>query len=131
MSKAKNSKTLKPKLNGYFKMQILNLAVYMLAFLLLSVISLKSDVSSGYMMYFSLAFICISSLVSGFISGIKERKNGILCGLVNPLPFNIFLIFLSLFSNSFKPDINILYTMIAGTLSGVAGGIISVNIRLK
>ncbi|MBQ9914056.1 MAG: TIGR04086 family membrane protein [Clostridia bacterium] len=125
------AKTTKQKAIGYLKLQCLNLAVYASLFLLMSIISLKADAGKEHMLYYSLSFLVVGSFISGFICGIKERKNGILCGIVSALPVNLIIITVSLLLNGFKVDISLLYTLIAGVISAVAGGIISVNIRLK
>lgn len=131
MSKTKNSSASKNGRRSYLKLQLINLGVYAVLFMLLCLIAVSTDIKKEHTLYAALIYIGIASFVSGFIFGLKERKNGILCGIFGSLPLNIVLIFASLISNGFSIDLNILYSLLTGLMCGVIGGIVSVNIRLR
>ena len=119
------------KTNKYLKQQLINLLIYLAVFMALCCVSLVSDMKKEHMLYMSLGFIGISSFLSGFSAGIKERKNGLLCGVAGSLPLNAFVIILALISNKLSFDINLLFSAATGLALSAIGGIVSVNIRLK
>ncbi len=131
MSKRKNINSNKLKLKNFIKMQIINAVVLLIIFLAFVFVSVGADVGVNSMFYIALAFTGFASFISGCIAGFKERKKGIICGIVNALPFNVILLVTSLAFNGFKADISLPITLLTGLLAAAAGGIVSVNIRLK
>ncbi len=131
MSKRKNINSKDIRIKNFFKMQIINASVYLLVFLAAVFISLGCDVGTESMLYVSLAFIGISSFVSGCAAGFRERRKGIICGIVSVLPLNTLLLVFSLIFNSFKTDISMMITFLTGILTAALGGIIAVNVRLR
>ncbi len=131
MSKRKNLNSKDIRIKNFMKMQIINIAAYLTVFVVLVLISLGCDVGTDSMLYISIAFIGVSSFISGCIAGFRERRKGIICGIVNVLPLNILIFAFSLIFNSFKADISILITFLTGILTSATGGIVAVNIRLR
>ncbi len=119
------------RLNNYLKFQLINLFIYTAVFSVLCCISLVSDMKKEAMAYMSLIFLGVSSFLSGFSAGIRERKNGLVCGILSALPFNALFIITALLLNRFSTDINLLISVAAGLASSAVGGIVSVNVRLK
>ncbi len=130
MSNRKNTNS-NSKIVSYLKLQFLSTIIYIILIILISAICVKADINKESMAYISLAFIGAASLISGFLAGIRERKNGIVCGLLGALPINLFMIAVSLITNKFSADLSILYTALICLISSAVGGIISVNIRVK
>lgn len=115
----------------YLKLQLVGFIIYLIFFIIASAVSVMSDIKINYMTYVSMLFIGLSSLFTGFISGIKERKNGIIRGVLGALPINSLIIIISLIFSHFKADLSLLYTAVVCLVMSAVGGIISVNIRLK
>lgn len=130
MSKRKNTNN-SSTISRYLKLQLCNTLIYLAVFLLFSVVCVKADVAKENMMLISLSFIGIASFLSGFSAGLRERKNGIVCGILSPLPVNLIVIGASILLNGFRLDLHILYTVTVCLVMSALGGIISVNIRLK
>lgn len=131
MSERKRNNPKNTKLNSFLKQQFLNGMITLVIFSIITVISVAFDIGEKSMLVLSLAFVGPVSFICGALAGIKERKNGIICGIVSALPINIILITVSLILNSFKTDINILITLLTGVAFSAVGGIVAVNIRLK
>ena len=131
MSGRKNTKSTNKEFKSYLKMQGINALVYLIIFTLITLISTASDVSSSSMLYIAPTFIGIASFVSGFSAGLKERKKGIVCGIVNSAPLNAVFIIISLIMNGFSADMTLLVTAFLGLLASAVGGIVAVNIRLR
>ena len=113
------------------KFQAINAGVYLLFFIAFSGIALAADIKSEYICYLSFSFIGLSSFMSGFIAGIRERKNGIVIGIISALPLNVIFMLIGLMLNGFYADINLLICAVIGVVLSAIGGILSVNIRLK
>ncbi len=131
MSQKKNTNSNSSNFKSYLKLQFLILAVCFVLFLIFSAVSVGADIKKDYMFYVSLGFIGASSFIAGFIAGIKERKNGMVYGLINALPLNAILFLISLILNGFGADINLLFSVLISLVLSAVGGIVSVNIRLK
>ena len=131
MSKRRNNNSKNVKLHSYIKMQIINVIVFFVIFMITALVCVATDIGVNSMLYISAAFIGISSFISGVIAGMKERKKGIICGIINVLPLNMILLIISLALNSFKADISLLIIFLAGIIAAATGGIVAVNIRIK
>ncbi len=131
MSKRKNINSNNLKLKSFMKMQIINASVFFVIFLVFILISVCGDIGIDLMLYIALAFTGLASFISGCIAGFKERRKGIICGIVNVLPFNVVLLIISLVFNGFQADISLLISLITGLLAAAVGGIVAVNIRVK
>ncbi len=119
------------KMGSYLKIQILNLVIYFVSMCIFSVTLSGTDTQISSMRYIAVIYLSLTSFVSGFLAGIKERKNGIMCGILSALPFNTFFIFISLILNKFSVDYQMLLSVVIPLVTAAMGGIISVNIRLK
>ena len=124
LSKSKNA-------NKFIKLQILTFAIDTVILVAISLLCVSADLRIENALISSLAFIGVCSFISGFIAGIRQRKNGMITGVINALPFNCLIIIISLVLNGFKADLNLLFTLLTGVLLSAIGGIISVNLRLK
>ncbi|MBR5437521.1 MAG: TIGR04086 family membrane protein [Clostridia bacterium] len=109
---------------------VLNFIIYTAVFSLLCIICNSTDINIRYMSCISFVFIAVASFISGFVTGITKRKNGLMTAFLTALPFNVFFIIISAFMNSFSFDYNILISLTVGGLLSALGGIISVNVRL-
>lgn len=115
----------------FLKTQVLSLATYIMLFLLTAVISLKMNLDEKACFYAAIFVFALSSFVSGYFSGYKVRKNGLVTGLVFALPANAAAVFISLACSGFKADFTILITLMILLISSMLGGVLSVNTRLK
>ncbi len=131
MQGRKTANSSNNKIKDYLKTQIVNSLIYLAVFLFFCVISVGADIKTDHIVYISMCFVSLSSFLVGFISGIKERKNGMYRGIISALPLNLLLIIISLVLTGFKPDICFVFTVVASLLMSAVGGIVSVNIRLK
>ena len=131
MSERKKNNIGNKNSKEYLKLQLVGFIIYLIFFIIASAVSVMADIKIDYMTYISMLFIGLSSLFTGFISGIKERKNGIIRGVLGALPINSSVIIISLIFSHFKADLSLLYTAVVCLVMSAVGGIISVNIRLK
>ena len=131
MSERKRNNIKSAKLQSFLKLQIINALISLALFSAFAAVSVSCDIKNDSMYIFSLAFVGVLSFICGVSAGLKERKNGIICGITGALPLNIITITVSLILNSFKPDISILITLLIGIVLSSVGGIVAVNIRLK
>lgn len=130
MSKVKNRQTSN-KTSKTFKNSIIRAMVCFIMLLLFSIICTYFDVPIEYMSLTAMIYISSCSFISGFITGLKERKNGLTSGVLQALPMNALLIVISLAINGFKPDFSLVVMFFSGILMSATGGVISVNLRLK
>ncbi len=131
MSQNSKSNKKNSKLKNYLLTQFIFLIGYICLFLIISAICVSTDVGAEYVQYVSLVMVLLFSFSAGFIAGRKERKNGIISGIVAALPLNCIMVVISVIMNGFKVDLNLFFTILIGLLSSSIGGIISVNMRLK
>ena len=131
MSERKKNNIGNKNIKEYLKLQLVGFIIYLIFFIIASAVSVMADIKIDYMTYISMLFIGLSSLFTGFISGIKERKDGIIRGVLGALPLNLSVIIISLIFSHFKADLSLLYTVAVCLVMSAVGGIISVNIRLK
>ncbi len=88
-----------------------------------------SNIDSNYFMILTL--LCFSVFVSGYYSGRKFRKNGIVIGIIYNLPFILILVITALAINTFLFDSRLIITLVSLLLFSALGGIVSVNTRKK
>ena len=136
MKKTKPNRNYKPKtekqhLKTFMQIELISVLIYVAVFIISTAIALSSDLSSRYDYIFSMITFAISSIITGFIAGIKLRQNGLLVGITYSLPMNIIVMLISLILNKFTININIAITAIILILAAGIGGIIAVNKRLK
>ena len=131
MSQRKNPKKKNDKLKSFLKGQAIIFLIYTVIFSAFSAASVATDTGKENMIYVSLIFLAISAFASGFITGIKERRNGLISGVLSALPITLLLIALSFVFNGFHADFTLLVSVAVSLLLSALGGIVSVNIRLK
>ncbi len=73
----------------------------------------------------------VSAFFSGFITGIKFRKNGMIKAIIITMPINFIILLTSLIFNGFKADINMLFSILILEASAAVGGILSVNSKIR
>ncbi len=133
-SRKQSNKKLSPEnknINTFISTLIFSLIVYCVVFIIISLIGLAVDISSALDYYISLASFAVSSFASGFFAGAKLRKNGLLCGAIFTLPANLIIVLLSLISNGFVADINLIITALVLVFASAAGGVLAVNKRYR
>lgn len=113
----------------FLKCLIFSLACYVIVYLISCSAALIFDLNDNYDFYVSLISFSSASFCSGFYTGIKLRKNGLISGLVFTLPANLILILTCLIISDFKTDITLLITAVALLVSSALGGIVAVNKR--
>ena len=117
--------------NEFIKSLLIAGLIYLSMFVFFSFIGLFADISIKNIYYLSLIQFSVSSFITGFISALKKRKNGLVCGIIGALPLNVSVLILSLVINSFSIDLRMLVSFLILIISSAAGGVISVNTRLK
>ncbi len=128
---SENKKTEKNKAKNYFKILIINIIISMFFLFVFSAACVVFDVKKEFMNYISFVFIGFTSFTVGFINGIRERKNGMIKGVISALPIIVILFIISILINGFDLDVNMVFSALFGLLLSAVGGIISVNIRIK
>ena len=97
--------------------------------IILSVISVYSDLQKPRNFTVLLATIAFGSFVSGFLSGKIKRQQGIIAGIIYILPTILIYAIISLILNSFSFDINLLVSMVVSIIAAAVGGIVGVNMK--
>lgn len=118
-------------ISNYIILQPINIMVYLIIFVIASIIAVFSDIGKENIFYISLVYLGISSFISGLIAGLKERKNGMVCGALNALPMIVFVCIASIISNKFSISYNTIISALTAVIAAAAGGVIAVNIRLR
>lgn len=126
-----NRKKSSSESQSFIKAQLLIFAIYLSIFLVICAICLLADLNSKYDYYISLLSFVISSFISGFLGGIKQRQNGILSGLIYALPANLSVLLISLITAGFTLKANFLIAAVSLPISSILGGIIAVNKRRR
>ena len=128
---SKNNYINNDSLRMFLWLQLFSILCYSVMFLSGSFIALMSDIPSGFDYIFSLIIFALSSLIAGFYSGIKYRRNGLLNGILTSLPSNIIIIIISLILGEFRVDINLAITLVVLVAASGIGGILAVNMRTR
>ena len=136
MQKSKPNRAVRNKIENsqlkvFLQIQLFAIVIYLIFFLMGSVIALTADVSGKYDYIISLVLFAISSFAIGFFTGIKLRQNGLLMGIVYSLPINILVLIVSLILNDFIFSFNILITLAVLIAFAGVGGVLAVNKRLR
>ena len=97
--------------------------------IILSVISVYSDLQKPSNYTVLLATIAFGSFVSGFLLGKIKRQQGIITGIIYILPTILIYAIISLILNSFSFDINLLVSMVVSIIAAAVGGIVGVNMK--
>lgn len=124
-------KKMDPLLKSFIKTQILVFIIYIAVFLICCAVSLALDLNGAYDYYVSLGCFVLLSFISGFLGGIKQRKKGILSGLIYALPANIVVLVVSLIVSAFAVDFNLFISAVSLLIASMIGGVIAVNQRQR
>ena len=100
-------------------------------FILFCFISFTAGIKVTDFKWITPAALIIGSSASGFISGKFKRKKGYIYGVLFSLPFNLILLVISLFVNSFSVDYMLPVCLLGSVISSSLGGMLSVNIKKK
>ena len=129
MNKKVNNKT-NPLVNVFIKTQIIFIVVASTLITVLSLVLFSIyDVPSQTYFYIISSIIALSNFISGFYTGFKIRKNGMINAFIFCLPMNILLFLISVVMNMFKPDLTLLFSVIISASASMLGGILSVNTK--
>ncbi len=127
--KSKKTRSENTAISTFVNVQIFAIISYIVVFLVFSYIALIADLPQKYDFYFSLIIFAISSFLTGFFAGIKNRQNGLLTGITYSLPMNTLTLIISLIFADFKADISVIITAVLLVLSSAIGGVLAVNKR--
>ena len=130
-AKANSRKAENAAINTFVKIEIFGAVIYLLMFTMSAFIAMSADLKTGSDMLVSLAVFSLCSFITALIAGVKIRERGLLVGLIYTLPLNTLVLLLSLFFADFSVDISFLISAVFLLLSGAAGGIVGVNLRLR
>ena len=130
-AKANSRKAENAAINTFVKIEIFGAVIYLLMFTMSAFIAMSVDLKRGSDMLVSLAVFSLCSFITALIAGVKIRERGLLVGLIYTLPLNTLVLLLSLFFADFSVDISFLISAVFLLLSGAAGGIVGVNLRLR
>ena len=130
-AKANSRKAENAAINTFVKIEIFGAVIYLLMFTMSAFIAMSADLKTGSDMLVSLAVFSLCSFITALIAGVKIRERGLLVGLIYTLPLNTLVLLLSLFFADFSFDICFLISAAFLLLSGAAGGIVGVNLRLR
>lgn len=99
---------------------------------LFSLVFLKTDLlSASFYMPCGLISGAVSGFVSGFVSVIPVKKNGVLTGALSGLFQALICSAAVFFINNNNSGTGIFILMALITVSGMAGGVAAVNIKMK
>lgn len=110
---------------------LIGIAAYTATFLLSCTLSLIFDFDGKTMVYVALGAFSLAAFLSGFVTGRKKRKNGLLNGVVYSLPATVLFIFISLCVNGFSCDLNLIFSITLMLIFSALGGVLSVNTKKK
>lgn len=127
-SKKKTNKT-ESRQTEFIMLVFSAFAVETVAFLFFCIMALIFDIKSGNYYTLCIAALSVGSAVSGFISGRKTKKRGLVNGIIYTLPANCFFVLVSLLLNKFRPDYIMAVTFVFVVIFSAVGGILSVNVR--
>lgn len=129
--KRAKSKKLNPALKKKLIFEALILLIYAIMIAAICIVLFIFDLPQKSVYYIILTVLGISSLCGGYIIGKKEKKNGLVVGVVyNILPCVIILL-VSLLLNSFAFNYRLLVTALIMLIFSAVGGITAVNTRNK
>lgn len=130
-NKINNKKSGNKTLRENIILFVLPLILLTLTLFIATAISVAADLqkSFNFPIFASLTGLC--SLLSGFLAGRTKRENGIFTGIIYPLPTFLIYILLSLITNSFSFDFNLLISLAVMLISSAVGGILGVNTKKK
>ncbi len=111
----------------FIKSMIFSLIIYSTVYIISCFFALAFDIQDSYDFYIGLISFAFASFLSGFYSGNKLRKSGLVTGMLFTLPANVIIILISVVLADFKPDITLLITSLVLLLSSAAGGVFAVN----
>ena len=94
-SRSKKTKPENEQLKFFLQTQLFSVLTYIFLFLLGSFFALIADLPQKYDYIFSLIIFTLSSLSSGFFTGLKLRQNGLIAGVLFSLPMNIIIMLVS------------------------------------
>lgn len=127
----KGAKQEKTVINFFVKTQIFALIVYIVLFVISSIIALLVDSPDKNDSVIIISVMSFASLITGFYAGMKIRSNGLVVGIIYSLPINALVLIISLIAGNFAIGINFFVSLFALVISSAIGGIIAVNKRLK
>lgn len=132
MRKKGKNKKINYKLSIFFKVQAINLVFYLSLLILLSVLLYNFfDLNEKAYFYIAVALLSSVNIVTGYYTGIKLRKNGLLNALIFSLPATFTVILLSVILNSFHVDLTLIISLIIMLCSSMLGGVSAVNTSFK
>lgn len=132
MKKANKKSSIDPKLKMLLKVQIINAALYTVLIFAAALILFSLDsINEKYYFYSVAVPVSFANFLSGYYTGIKLRKNGLLNSLIFCLPMTVLLLFISVAVNSFKIDLTALISAILMLCGAMLGGITSVNTKIR
>ena len=121
---------INPKIKIFIRTQVLLISLSTVSLLAVSLAVYSiNDISFNLYFYLINASLAVSDFVSGFYSGIKLKKNGMLNAGLYCLPVNLFFVLISVFLNNFNIDLTLIFSIIILLSSSMLGGILSVNIK--
>lgn len=88
-----------------------------------------SDINSGY--FIILTIQCIALFITGYMTGKKFRKNGLLNGILYNGPYILIVLIISLLLTRLKFDSRMVVSVLFMLTTSAIGGIVSVNSRKK
>lgn len=134
----KKSKLLKNKnicinadVKNFIKTQLINFSVFLLIFLLSSLLCFISGSKKSEIYVVSIISFSLSSFICAYLSALKSRKNGIVTGVSSIVLPVFFFELTSALINGFSIDYQIIVTTLIIIFTASVGGIAGVNTRLK
>ena len=127
----KNKRTENAVINTFIRIEIIGLFIYLVVFLLSSLIAMSTGLKSNYDMIISLLLFSVCSFATALTAGFKIRERGLLVGVIYTLPLNTLVLLLSLFFADFSVDYHFVVSAISLLFSGASGGIVGVNLRFR
>lgn len=127
----RRDKKINPELKGIIILEAVIFLLYLIISLIVCTVLYLSDIQTDIYYYIILAALALTSFVSGYITGKKMKKNG----LVNGVLYNIFIVIIiiltSLILNGFTFDYRLFLTLGLMIVMSAIGGISAVNTRRK
>ena len=127
MSKKKNENPV----IKYLTAEVLALVIYLIISFVFAYIYTKTPYHKENTLPYSIISITVSSFVASFVFSFRERKNGLVSGLIIAAVFTVILFIIYAFVSSFKLNESSFLIIPACFAPACVAGIIAVNIKKK
>lgn len=127
----RSDKKSNSKLKKILLLEFAILIIYYIISLIVCTLLFTVDIPIGAVYYIILISLALSAFLSGYITGVKMKKNGLISGVIYNLFMVVLTLLISLLLNGFSFDYRMFVTLVVMLAMSAAGGITAVNSKRK